>query len=241
MFDRLWYIGLIIGKHGIRRLPHLPACKFSISLTTLPSDHSSSYIVAYVWLWILKVVRVSSSLVTQLRSLNFLQGTIALYLISRQLLFDIPRFETSTNDETLRSTSARSCSPIGIDHATLNICLFPPLFFFYSLFYTDVTSTVLVLLAYMDFHLDKGRNQYFLSIAALFLRQTNIFWTAIYLGGLEVLRNLPKGRSEIEFPCKSTLLDVVTGSWQHACLYDPLIEDAWFEGLGQHVPVRNDH
>ncbi|MCJ1434610.1 glucosyltransferase [Xylographa pallens] len=186
------------------------------------------YVASYAWLWILKVLRLSSSFVTQLRSLNLLQGTIALYLTSRQLLFDISRFETSTNEDASRTTAARTLS-IGIDHATLNICLFPPLFFFYSLFYTDVTSTVLVLLAYMDFHLDKGRNQYFLSIAALFLRQTNIFWTAIYLGGLEVLRILPKGRSGIEFPCKSTFLDVVTGSWQHSCLYDPLVEDAWFE------------
>ncbi|MCJ1284583.1 glucosyltransferase [Xylographa opegraphella] len=187
------------------------------------------YITSYAWLWILKAVRVSSSLVTQLRSLNLLQGTIALYFASRQLLFDIPRFEDSSDDDVPRTTLARSTSPIGIDHATLNICLFPPLFFFYSLFYTDVTSTVLVLLAYMDFHLEKGRNQYFLSIAALLLRQTNIFWVAIYLGGLEVLRNLPKGRSGIEFPCKSSSLDVMTGSWQHASLYDPLVEDAWFE------------
>ncbi|MCJ1380173.1 glucosyltransferase [Xylographa soralifera] len=183
------------------------------------------YVASYAWLWILKVIRVSSSFVTQLRVLNLLQGTIALYLTSRQLLFDIPRLEASTNDNASRNTSAQPHSLLGLDHATLNVCLFPPLFFFCSLFYTDVTSTVLVLLAYMDFHLEKGRNQYFLSIAALFLRQTNIFWTAIYLGGLEVLRNLPKGRSGVEFPCRSTLLDVVTGSWQHACLYDALVED----------------
>ncbi|MCJ1404774.1 glucosyltransferase [Xylographa trunciseda] len=183
------------------------------------------YIAAYAWLWVLKVVRVSSSLVTQLRGLNLLQGTIALYLTSRQLLSDIPWFEASSNGDV----SVRSSPPMGLDHATLNICLFPPLFFFYSLFYTDVTSTVLVLLAYMDFHLEKGQNQYFLSIAALFLRQTNIFWTAIYLGGLEVLRNLRKGRSGVEFPCRSTFVDVMTGSWQHACLYDPLAGDAWLE------------
>ena len=221
----------MIGQHGIPKLPPLPDCKSSISRARLHFDHGFRYIVSYAWLWILKVLRLSSSYVTQLRSLNLFQGTIALYLTSRQLLFDIPRFETSTSEDALGTTVARPL-PIGIDHTTLNICLFPPLFFFYSLFYTDVTSTVLVLLAYMDFHLEKGRNQYFLSIAALFLRQTNIFWTAIYLGGLEVLRILPKGRSGIEFPCKSTFLDVVTGSWQHSCLYDPLIKDAWFEGLG---------
>ena len=207
----------------------------------LRSDRSARYVTSYVWLWILKVVRVSSSLLTQLRSLNLLQGTIAVYFITRQLLFDIPRFEASTNDDASRTISARSKSPPGIDHATLNICLFPPLFFFYSLFYTDVTSTVLVLLAYMDFHLEKGRNQYFLSIAALLLRQTNIFWIAIFLGGLEVLRNLPKGRSGIEFPCKSTFLDIMTGSWQHACLYDPLVEDAWVEGIDPCAASTNNH
>ncbi|MCJ1389980.1 glucosyltransferase [Xylographa bjoerkii] len=187
------------------------------------------YIASYVWLWLLKLVRVSSSLVMQLRSLNLLQGTIALYLTSRQLLYDVPRAEASSIDDASRTSSSRSHSRLGLEHAALNICLFPPLFFFYSLFYTDVTSTVLVLLAYMDFHLKKTRNQYFLSIAALFLRQTNIFWIAIYLGGLEVLRNLPKGRSGVEFPCRSSFVDVMTGTWQHACLYDPLVGDAWFE------------
>ena len=160
-----------------------------------------------------------------------MQGTIALYLSSRQLLYDVPRFETRRNVNAPRTASFWSRSPIWLDHTALNVSLFPPLFFFYSLFYTDVTSTVVVLLAYMDFHLKKGRNQFLLSIAALFLRQTNIFWIAIYLGCLEVLRTVPKGRSGVEFPCRSTFIDVTVGSWQHACLYDPLVGDAWFEGL----------
>lgn len=110
------------------------------------------------------------------------------------------------------------------------MCLFPPLFFFYSLYYTDVLSVALVLTAYTEFHRRRNVRVIIASVLALAFRQTNIFWTAIYLGGLEVVRNLHKGRSGVEFPKESGFIDVATKSWQHGCLYDPLISEASFEG-----------
>jgi hypothetical protein len=94
----------------------------------------------------------------------------------------------------------------GIDweavHTAANICLFPPIFFFSGLYYTDVLSTCIVVGAYNHF-LRKGGEQsgsfrrgldtYLLGIMALFMRQTNIFWVAIFMGGLEAARSL-KGR-----------------------------------------------
>lgn len=68
------------------------------------------------------------------------------------------------------------------------------------------------------------------SLIALSVRQTNIFWTAIFLGGLELLRNVKRGRLGVEFHTPA-IGDVVMGSWRYGCLYDPLSSKAWFEGL----------
>lgn len=78
-----------------------------------------------------------------------------------------------------------------------NICLFPPLFFFSGLYYTDVLSTFVVLLAYwaLTWRLYGGHSKkhnmvsglviYVVGVIALAMRQTNIFWVGIFLAGLE--------------------------------------------------------
>jgi alpha-1,2-glucosyltransferase len=93
-------------------------------------------------------------------------------------------------------------APISFEtlHTAFNIALFPPLFFFSGLFYTDVLSTCLVLRAYRLFLERKGayRNRsladlaplYFTGMTALSMRQTNIFWVAVFLGALELVRNI---------------------------------------------------
>lgn len=68
-------------------------------------------------------------------------------------------------------------------------------------------------------------------IVSLFFRQTNIFWVAIYIGGLEVVRTLRRGRVGIEYHPSATWKAVVFGSWQHLCIYDPLVATASFEGI----------
>ncbi|KAI0444105.1 DIE2/ALG10 family-domain-containing protein [Xylaria telfairii] len=78
----------------------------------------------------------------------------------------------------------------------INIALFPVLFFFSGLYYTDPASTLIVLLAYAN-HLTRvgGKQPSFLNdvyslglgILALGFRQTNIFWVVVYMGGLEVI------------------------------------------------------
>ncbi|KAK3312362.1 DIE2/ALG10 family-domain-containing protein [Apodospora peruviana] len=81
-------------------------------------------------------------------------------------------------------------------HSAINIALFPVLFFFSALYYTDVVSTLLVLVAYHN-HLGRVGPEapsllnhlwtVTLGVAALFMRQTNVFWVVVYMGGLEVL------------------------------------------------------
>lgn len=87
----------------------------------------------------------------------------------------------------------------------LNIALFPVIFFFSGLYYTDVVSTLTVLVAYQN-HLQRvGRKPpglindvwtVLLGVLTLFTRQTNVFWVVVYMGGLEtthVLRSVEPG------------------------------------------------
>ncbi|KUI55963.1 Dol-P-Glc:Glc(2)Man(9)GlcNAc(2)-PP-Dol alpha-1,2-glucosyltransferase [Cytospora mali] len=81
-------------------------------------------------------------------------------------------------------------------HAGMNTGLFPLLFFFSALYYTDVLSTLVVLLAFQN-HLERvspwGRTWssdfwvIFFGVTALFMRQTNVFWVVVFMGGLEAV------------------------------------------------------
>ena len=118
-----------------------------------------------------------------------------------------------------------------LNHTVFNICLFPPLFFFYGLYYTDVWSALLVLTTYR-LHLRQSRKSVVLAgLASLLLRQTNIFWVAVFLGGLQAIRRLKRGRRGIEFPKSATFFEVARGSVQHSYLYDPLLSEAYAEGI----------
>ncbi|KAH6855876.1 glycosyltransferase family 59 protein [Chaetomium sp. MPI-CAGE-AT-0009] len=87
----------------------------------------------------------------------------------------------------------------------LNIALFPVLYFFSALYYTDVMSTLVVLVAYRNHLLRLAPlppsllNDLWtviLGVGALFMRQTNVFWVVVYMGGLEaahVLRAVEPG------------------------------------------------
>ncbi|KAI1426398.1 DIE2/ALG10 family-domain-containing protein [Xylaria sp. FL1777] len=92
----------------------------------------------------------------------------------------------------------------------INIGLFPVLFFFSGLYYTDPSSTLVVLLAYANHLTRVGTKQpsflndvYSLSLGAIALafRQTNIFWVVVYMGGLEVIHAIKTLNPEpIEIP-----------------------------------------
>ncbi|KAJ5133349.1 Dol-P-Glc:Glc(2)Man(9)GlcNAc(2)-PP-Dol alpha-1-2-glucosyltransferase [Penicillium atrosanguineum] len=86
-----------------------------------------------------------------------------------------------------------------ISHTVLNICLFPPLFFFSGLYYTDILALLAVVEAYnWDLKLASRKGYTVVStfgflvfgLAALVCRQTNIFWVAVFLGGLQVVRTI---------------------------------------------------
>ena len=71
------------------------------------------------------------------------------------------------------------------------------------------------------------------SLLSLFFRQTNIFWATVFMGGLEVIRTLPEGRITVEYPEKPSFRDVISGTWQHSCLYAPMVNGSDLKGLGR--------
>ncbi|KAK7957221.1 DIE2/ALG10 family protein [Apiospora aurea] len=147
----------------------------------------------------------------------------------------------STCKGGIRSSALKSNFAL---HSGLNIAIFPVLFFFSGLFYTDVLSTCIVLAAYSNHSArvssrsgppDFLNDLYTiaLGVCALCMRQTNVFWVVVYMGGLEAVAALkafsPKytpghvydpsvGGAEPEFfPWRYTLGEV----------YDPPVGDAW--------------
>ncbi|KAJ5154731.1 CAZyme family GT59 [Penicillium coprophilum] len=150
--------------------------------------------------------------------------------------------------DTLQKT--KNTRPLGanISHTVLNICLFPPLFFFSGLYYTDVLALLVVVEAYnWDLKRDLERDQEIESgegakgapsngvletlgflgfaLAALVCRQTNIFWVSVFLGGLQVVRKIRKSAK----PCMSSKVSTIVKQGQQNEVYDPLVSEASFE------------
>ncbi|KAI0597420.1 glycosyltransferase family 59 protein [Biscogniauxia sp. FL1348] len=121
----------------------------------------------------------------------------------------------------------------------LNVALFPVLFFFSGLYYTDIISTFVVLLAYMN-HLERVGKEatsfvndiYTLGIGllALCMRQTNIFWVVVYMGGLEVVQEIKTLKPEsVKAPEFSTLSEQIKFyAWRYSVgdIHDPPLSDA---------------
>ncbi|KAK8202896.1 putative glucosyltransferase [Phyllosticta capitalensis] len=115
-------------------------------------------------------------------------------------------------------------------HTAINICLFPPLFFFLGLYYTDVPSTLFVLLSYhhalrtqqkKDSKISSAIVTVLIGIAALFFRQTNIFWVAVFPAGLAVVQALKKSaHPPPEGAKEETILDVLRISAMNMSVYD---------------------
>ncbi|KAK6501871.1 glucosyltransferase [Arthrobotrys musiformis] len=107
----------------------------------------------------------------------------------------------------------------------MNVALFPLLYFFNNLFYTDVWSTVFVLLAYRSYLLYSPWKSAGWSLLSLFFRQTNILWT-IFLVLLSAIRILKR----LHPPAPSSLLNhhpltlsAILGRAGYGGMYDPSI------------------
>ncbi|KAL2177808.1 glycosyltransferase family 59 protein [Thermothelomyces heterothallicus CBS 202.75] len=155
-----------------------------------------------------------------LRSNNLL-ATILTAFLAAQCRHLIETRAAGVNGET--SSVAMS---LGSYYTGLNIALFPVIFFFSALYYTDVMSTLVVLVAYRN-HLLRLQARRLgivndlwtavLGVCALFMRQTNVFWVVVYMGGLEAVH---------------ALRSVHPGSQKDSTLHDPPLSQSgpqdWF-------------
>lgn len=168
---------------------------------------------------------------TWLRHLNFQFGAFhlpALFVRFPSIIadcYDVQRTATSWTDKAKRGWSRDT-----MRLTAYNISFFPPLFFFYGLYYTDVVSAYSVMITYSFYLLRYKRCFIVTGLISLFFRQTNIFWVAVFTGGLEVIRALPGGRIAVEYPEKPSFWDIVSGSWQHGCLYAPMVANSDLKG-----------
>ncbi|KAH7401656.1 DIE2/ALG10 family-domain-containing protein [Pyrenochaeta sp. MPI-SDFR-AT-0127] len=139
------------------------------------------------------------------------------------------------DDEKTDNRPENQDSTILLDaHSALNIALFPPLFFFSALYYTDVLSTLFVLLNYSAYmkkstiagNIFENMNVISIGIIALLFRQTNIFWVAVFPAGLAIIDALkangpPRDKSRAE-----GVTTVFQSSWREGVVYDCSVQDA---------------
>lgn len=150
--------------------------------------------------------------------------------------------ETRLDERRERRVQPSSLSFYAI-HTGMNIGLFPLLFFFSALYYTDVFSTLMVLFAYQN-HLErvgtKGkpwRNDFFvifLGVASLFMRQTNVFWVVVFMGGLEAVeaaKAVPAANPQP--PSQGDLMtNIKYFAWRSSLgeIHDPALNQASLDG-----------
>ena len=177
--------------------------------------------------------------------------------------------DSQIGDEGQAGDEVAELGSIEFDHTILNLFLFPPLFFFSVLYYTDVLSASSILETYIAFlqrrrptdaspqeegaagSSEKPRSWlqtcrraatsvrkvwptdtmlYVLSLRSLLFRQTNIFWVAIFLAGLEIIRVVKRNCISNRANDGTCITGIVRGSWDGSKIYDPLVRDACVEG-----------
>ena len=130
--------------------------------------------------------------------------------------------------------------------SAFNMTLFPPLFFFCALYYTDVASTMTVVMSYCLFvqsHRTRSsplvRRLVLVSqgSVSLLFRQTNIFWVAIFPAGIVLVDELDIGHQAVKDSMHrrvegfgNSLISVARTSWKMEVVYDLHVADAWLEG-----------
>lgn len=126
-------------------------------------------------------------------------------------------------------------TPLSTALTAFNIASFPPLYFFGALCYTDVMSTAAVLMSYGAFLATTTKPQRTISddilaissgITALFFRQTNIFWVAVFPAGLTVVRVLRDNELIKSRAAKDGYLSILKESWSKGTIYDCSLRDS---------------
>ena len=129
------------------------------------------------------------------------------------------------------TTSGSPHRRIRLAHTALNISLFPPLFFFCALFYTDILSVLFVLSTFLAYDARRPLLMILCGLVSLMFRQTNVFWVAIHLSGKETLRILERQQSESDESTESaSLYDILDLSMKRGSIFDPTVKEARLQG-----------
>jgi alpha-1,2-glucosyltransferase len=137
-----------------------------------------------------------------------------------------------------RQTPPKDWNSILGAHSALNVALFPPLFFFSALYYTDVMSTLAVLLSYYAFLIRNNTENHLryhiwtvsVGVLALLFRQTNVFWVAVFPAGLAVVRVLGNTHKTAAQAPKNAQA-IVESAWVQGRVHDIPVEDAGPQGM----------
>ncbi|KAF2461700.1 DIE2/ALG10 family-domain-containing protein [Lineolata rhizophorae] len=195
-------------------------------ITTPPGLYLISYALS----------RVGECDVRALRATNCIALCVTAFVCGLVLHAIKERRGTSTATDPIQSI-LRSI------HAVVNISFFPPMFFFTGLYYTDVASTGVTLLAYYYFIRSKSAAFEASSVAfnfvftatglfSLLFRQTNVFWVAVFPAGLAIVSTLKssrRGLKPIAIPQSAPFGAVARASWTYNVLYDVPVSDASIE------------
>ena len=173
-----------------------------------------------------------------LRAINLLPGcSVLCYLLLQEARKERSGFQIKLSD-TGQNAAHKSANNYDF-HTAVNISLFPPLFFFTGLYYTDAWSVQVVLLHnYLirrRIH-DGGVSALLIlltGMSALLLRQTNLFWVAVFPGALTAVEKLKretriaKHKSGLS---TSSLVEIMQRSYYDGIIYDLHVQDAQLEG-----------
>ena len=215
-------------------------------ITTPPGLYIWSYALAGVPRFLGLDFELNAAVV---RTTNAFASVALLPACLVKLLLLIHRDQSAAHVKNEESKDSASFIDWRLVHVTLNIFLFPPLFFFSGLYYTDLLSALMVLEAYHAYYQsscggnDKNSSKisvdapalagssvrlWLYGLLSLCFRQTNIFWVSAFLGGLQVVQILRVTSKEIR--SSSSTWDIASGSWSDWKLYDPPIAVAALEG-----------
>ncbi|KAL7792037.1 glycosyltransferase family 59 protein [Trichoderma ceciliae] len=136
---------------------------------------------------------------------KFLRATNAIGIVALSYIALLCRKEIEARlHQAHSSVSIKAVSQYAM-HTAFNIALFPLLFFFSGLYYTDVVSTAAVLAAFLN-HLrrvDQDCSSFLsdivtilVGLCSLAMRQTNVFWVVVFMGGLEAVHAVKSLRPE---------------------------------------------
>lgn len=204
--------------------------------------HGNRYLVAKL----LKPVFGCST--NSLRALNVATSCLiclTCYDILRLLRSPFVRRRDGAADAKPRAKDVAKDSSIFLDANTaLNIALFPPLFFFSALFYTDVMSTLAVLVSYNVFLRKKTVSgslfnsivTILVGVVALLFRQTNIFWVAVFPAALAVTAALKADIQPAKSSRSSNLIEILQEGWKYGLIHDCAVQDASFQGKRNRLP-----